>query len=56
MEQDAERQDTGTPTEAGTPEGRAWARRVLDEGRARMSEQDWAALREQFGVRARRVA
>lgn len=56
MAHDTEHQDAGTPTEVGTPEGRAWARKVLAEARARMTEQDWSELQERFGRRERRAA
>jgi hypothetical protein len=56
MGQDTEREDVPRPTEIGTPEGRAWARKVLDEGRARMTDADWQRLRDRFGHRERHIA
>jgi hypothetical protein len=34
-------------------EGKARARRKLDDARARMTPEKWAALRAQFGIRPR---
>lgn len=58
MEHDTDAQtDSAAATAAvGTPQGREDARKLLADGRDRMSRQDWDALREQFGVRVRHVA
>jgi hypothetical protein len=58
MEHDTDAQSDSAPATAGvgTPQGRERARRLLADGRDRMSQQDWADLRERFGVRVRHVA
>lgn len=57
MEQDANPLSDEPPAAVvGTPEGRAEARRLLDEGRERMTERDWDDLRVKFGRRQRQIA
>jgi hypothetical protein len=55
MEQDANPQHE-LAAGVGTPEGLARAKRLLDEGRERMTEQDWDDLRVKFGRRQRQIS